>query len=188
MTVPALACSIEPIEPTGVVPATLSLYNDPVAGDPDTLTLFALNLSDSGSFFNLEFEEAGSGAWRNFNPVFGSFFDDELNLTTFTFDQAAEVTGLNLRLLDCQGVVSTQAEITFHSFQALIDGYDWFNWVELSWFDDSGNPLDVSTALTAWLPWDSEDMVGTTAVPIPGSGILLGLGVLCLIGRRRHSK
>lgn len=183
---PALACHVDPpdIDPAASSPAAISLYNNAAGGEADSITLFALNMFDSGEFYGLAFDDGTTDDWQSFNPLMGPLFGNELNMSAVTFDQAGRID-LNLGLADCTGeIISETAEVTFHSFQSQMDGYDWFNWVELNWLDEEDTPLNVSTVLSAWLPWDSEDMVGTTAVPIPGTGLLLSLGLLCLIGRR----
>jgi hypothetical protein len=184
---PAFACLEPPPEvddclPPISDPVSISLFNSPEVGQTDTISLFALNLFDNDPIYDLQFNQAGGGDWQSFNPLLGPIMGDRLNLTTVTFDQPG-IIDLNLRLTDGDDVVSDRAEVNFYSFQTQLDDYNWYNWVELRWLDDCGDPLDVTSALTAWLPWDSQDLVGT-AVPIPGTALLLSLGVLCLVGRR----
>ncbi len=192
--VPAFACHVDPVEPpfvddffTGSLnPVAISLFNAPDTCDSDTVTLSAFFGFGMGNLYDLELSQNGND-WTAFNP---SSWDI---LTAYTFEDPQATINLNLRLSDAAGVVSNSADVTFYSEQAQDGGYDWYNWVELNWLNDAnGESINVSTLLTALvIPGtgcelgNRHDLVGMASVPIPGTGLLLSIGLLCLIGRRK---
>jgi hypothetical protein len=163
-------------------PMTLSLYNAPDLGESDTISLFALSAFEAGTTFGLEYHLDWSDSWYAFDQEMGSLFGNMISLAPLYSPPGT--LDIGLRLTDGSGtVISQSAEVTFHALQSEVDGYEWFNWVSFDWLDDAGQPIDVSTMLTASLPWEAGDMVGRP-VPISSTGLLLGFGLLVLVGRR----
>lgn len=192
-SVPGYACMMDegtPIDGSlnvGVFESTtISLFNDTVQGNTDEITLFALNFYDPSLSYDLQFQADHSGDWMSFSPLFPPFFDSDFGPTSHTFNQAG-IIDLDLRLFDGSNVVSETAAISFHELQYQENEQDWFTWAELEWFDADGEALDVTTALWAWVPWDRKDLIGPEALPIPGTGLLLMIGVVGLIGCRRKN-
>jgi hypothetical protein len=141
-----------------------------------------LSTLDSGLDFQLEYHLNVSDSWYSFDQEFGSLFGNVASLATFY--SPSGIAEIGLRLTDGDGnVLSHSAEATFHSLQSETDDIEWFNWVAFDWLDDAGQSLDVTTLLTAGLPWDASDTVGRP-LPISSTGIFLGFGLLFLLGRR----
>jgi hypothetical protein len=168
---------------TGILnTADFLLYNDPVSGETDSISLFAVSTVDSGLDFQLEYHLNLDDNWYSFDHDFGTLFGNVASLATF--DSASGAVEFGLRLTDGDGnVISQSAEAAFHSLRSETDDFRWFNWVAFDWLDDAGNPLDITTMLTAGLPWDTNDTVGHH-LPISSTGIYLGFGLLFLLGRR----
>lgn len=192
VAVPGYACmmddpsSIEGNLDSGIFDqTTISIFNNAAQGDTESTTLFALSLSDASLSYDLQFQADDSGDWMSFSPVFGSRAASSLGLTSHTFNQAG-IIDLDLRLLDGSDVISETASLYFHELQYQENGHDWYSWAELEWFGADGEALDVTTALWAWVPWDNKDLIGPEALPIPGTGLLLMIGVVGLIGFRRN--
>lgn len=190
--VPGYACMMDDTTPidgnlsSGILDQTrISLFNDATQGNTDAITLFALNLYDPSLSYDLQFQADDSGDWMSFSPVLGSFETSILDLMSHTFNQSG-IFNLDLKLFDGSDVVSETASLTFHELQYQEDAHDWYSWAELEWFDENGDALDVTTALWAWVPGDTKDMIGPEALPIPGTGLLVLLGVVGLIGCRRN--
>jgi hypothetical protein len=192
VTIPGYACMMDDTQTiegnlnSGILDQTsISLFNDSAQGITDDVTLFALNLSDPSLPYDLQFQTDDSSDWMSFNSVFGSREASSLGLMSHTFNQPG-ILDLNLRLFDGSDVVSETASLYFHELQYQENGHDWYSWAELEWFDADGEALDVTTALWAWVPWDNKDLIGPEALPIPGTGLLLMIGVVGLIGFRRN--
>jgi hypothetical protein len=188
-SMPALACITQPPSPESLTldmdPVEISLYNDPYFGDTDYFSLSAINLSYPNTTYDLLFSVGESGEWQKFDTMFGPFMYTEFDLS----ESPSNIIDLKLGLYDSNGLVSEEAEVTFFSFEPqLAEEYGWHDWAILNWLDDEGSSLDVSTFLSTFPFGDPLDMVGTTAVPIPSSGLLLSLGILCLIGRRNSQR
>lgn len=193
VSVPGYACMMDEDTPidgslnSGVFESTsISLFNDTVQGNTDDITLFALNFYDPSLSYDLQFQEGNSSDWMSLSPLFRPFFDSSPGLKFHTFNQAG-IINLDLRLFDGSNVVSETAALSFHELQYQENDQDWFTWAALEWFDADGEALDVTTALWAWVPWDSKDLIGPEALPIPGTGLLLMIGVVGLIGCRRKN-
>jgi hypothetical protein len=190
ISTPALACTTQSpyLESLTVDldPVVVSLFNNPDLGDTDNFSLCAIDLSYPNNSYDLLFNVAGSDDWQNFNTMFGPFMYANFDLS----ESSSNIIDLNLGLYDSDLLVSEKAEVTFFSFEPQQTGeYNWYDWVVLNWLDDNDTPLNVSTFLSTFPCGDPYDMVGTTAaVPIPGTGLLLSLGILCLIGRRNSQK
>jgi hypothetical protein len=184
---PALACTVEdpPVLSSfthSQDPVDISLYD--YSGD-DAFSLCAIDLSYPNNTYDVMYFVEGSSGWQPFNTMFGPFMYAEFDLS----GSSSDIINLNLGLFDGEDLVSNQAETTFFSFYPrLTEDYSWYDWAVLNWQDDDGSPLDVSTLLSTFPCGDPLDMVGTTAVPIPGTGLLLSFGILCLIGRRNSQR
>jgi hypothetical protein len=184
----ALACST-PQPPQNLNfdkdPVVISLYNDPDVGDTSYFKLCVIDLSYPNNTYDVLFSIGESGDWQNFNTMFGPLTYTEFDMS----ESPSNTIDLNLRLYDGDVLVSNQAKVNFFSYDPqLTEEYSWYDWAVLNWLNEDGSELDVSTLLTTFSCGDPLDMVGTTAVPIPGTGLLLSFGILCLIGRRNNRK